>query len=156
MRWPDDHELTAALTQRPLATRRSRAVITSVTAITEQLQGPDGDAVVRQDGTLEHIMPLNWQRNWPLPDHAGANQKREDAIRMLGNLTLLHSAPHAKANTGGWPQKRYALAQSKLVINQPLAALWIWYEAAIRVRAAELAQIACQIRPKPQPAARLI
>ena len=146
LRWPDDHSVIAQLSNRPIAPGRAKAVIT---AIAEQRQGPNSDVSVRPDATLEHIMPRSWQRNWPLPDHANAPQERKDAIRMLGNLTLLHGVPNAQASNGAWAQKRYTLAQSDLAINRPLAELEQWDEAAISKRSAELAAVACQIWPKP-------
>ena len=153
LHWPDDHAVIAQLSHKPIATGRAKAVIT---AIAEQRQGPNSDVSVRPDATLEHIMPVSWRRNWPLPDHDNAQQERKDAIRMLGNLTLLHGVRNAKASNGDWPQKRYALAQSDLAINRPLAELEQWDEAAISKRSAELAAVACQIWPKPGPGMTLL
>ena len=149
LRWPDDAAVISRLSKAPLRLHEARAVIT---AIAEYRQGPNSDAVVNQDATVEHIMPRSWQRHWPLPEHPDAEQEREAAIGMLGNLTLLHGARNTQASNGGWPQKRDALSQSNLVINERLAQLEHWDEAAIMQRSLELAEIACKVWPKPQPA----
>ena len=153
LRWPDDQAVIAQLGHKPIAPGRAKTVIA---AIAEHWQGPNSDVSVRPEATLEHIMPVSWQRNWPLPDHDNAPQERKDAIRMLGNLTLLHGVRNAQASNGDWLQKRYTLAQSDLAINRPLAELEQWDEAAIRKRSAELAAVACQIWPKPGPSTTLL
>ena len=68
----------------------------------------------------------------------------------------MDGTPNARVNNGSWPQKRCALAQGNLKINQPLATLQRWDEGTIRERSRALAEIACQIWLKPQTAARLI
>ena len=151
--WPDDNAVVSHLSQKPLAESRSHPVIT---AIAEYLQGSDSDAAIHSNATLEHIMPRSWRSHWPLPDHNNAEQTRRDVINMLGNLTLLHGVPNARANNSGWPQKRHVLNQSDLSINRPLAKLEKWDEDNIRNRSKELAQIACKIWLKPQQGHRLI
>lgn len=148
------HAILRRLGEQSIPPGEAKAVIT---AIAQHWQGAKSDAVVRDDITLEHIMPRSWQRHWPLPDRPDAEKEREHAVQMLGNLTLLHGDYNALASNDGWQNKREALRQSHLAINAPLAKLERWDEAAIRARSQELARIACQIWPKPpEPAARLI
>lgn len=151
--WPDDDAILRRLGEQSIPPGEAKEVIT---AIAQHWQGAKSDVVVRDDATLEHIMPRSWQRHWPLPDRPDAEREREHAVQMLGNLTLLHGVKNAEASNDGWQYKRAALRQSDLAINAPLAKLERWDEAAIRARSQELARIACQIWPKPQPPARLM
>lgn len=86
--WPDNNAVVNHLSQKPLGESRSHPVIT---AIAEYLQGPNSDAAIHSDATLEHIMPRSWRSHWPLPDHPNAEHSRRDAINTLGNLTLIRT-----------------------------------------------------------------
>ena len=66
--WPNDRVLREHLATRPLAgtIRRRRMVLE---AIEEHMRGEKTERLVRTDNlTLEHVMPKNWQRHWPLPE----------------------------------------------------------------------------------------
>ena len=144
--WPDNREVVDHLSNNPLSPNRAHHIIK---AIAEHLESPAADTAVRNNSTLEHIMPQAWRKRWPLS--AGADpEERTKAVLMLGNLTLLHSGNNAQAGNGGWPEKRYALSRSNLTINRELAGLENWDESAIRERSKRLAEIACEIWPKPE------
>lgn len=151
--WPEDSAVMNQLTQDTITETRTYAVIK---AIAEYMEGPNSDTTIHNETTVEHIMPRSWQRNWPLPQRDNAEQERATAIRMLGNLTILHGRTNTQANNGDWEQKRRSFTQSNLKINEPLAKMSQWDEAAIRSRTEELAKIACQIWPKPEQTRHLI
>jgi len=95
--------------------------------------------------SVEHAMPQNWQKNWPLPpemDNEAGITERNERINRLGNLTLVTSALNSSLSDSEWSVKRAALAKhSQLLVNQLLCAQETWNDAAIDARSAELAEI---------------
>ena len=145
VRCPDDIEIINHLALEPIGITRHRAI---TQAIVEHMEGANV-----ADPTLEHIMPQQWQQHWPLPDpdDAPAETLRNISIEMLGNLTIIPSHENTLASNSKWDDKRQIFARSELTINRQLAAWDTWDESAIMERSKELAKIACQIWPKPQP-----
>ena len=153
LRWPDDEAVIRHLIEKPVPGRRAKEILT---VIADHLQGSESEVVISEALTLEHIMPVQWQRHWPPPHTPHTPDSRARANQTLGNLTLLHGAANNRASNSGWRQKRDTLAQSSLAMNRRLAELPRWDEAAIRRRTKELALIACQIWPKPYGTDRMI
>ena len=114
--------------------------------------------------TVEHIMPQNWEANWPLRDgskgmgfvelfdatetdpRAVATRKRMAAVQTLGNLTLLSSALNSAQSNLPWDQKRKEMAKHSLLpINQTLLDEPYWNEETILKRGDYLFQRALKI-----------
>ena len=146
LRCPDDIEIINHLSIEKVSLTRHRAI---TQAIAEHLQGSNAIP----DPTLEHIMPQQWKHYWPLPDpdDAPAEVLRNNSIGMLGNLTIIEGPENIQASNRKWDDKRLIFVNSELTINRQLAARDTWDESAIMERSKELAAIACQIWPKPQP-----
>ncbi len=94
--------------------------------------------------TLEHIMPRQWQDNWPLPSAASteARERREDKIHPLGNLTLTTTRLNVSLSNGPWEEKKIALGNhSTLLLNKDLLSNTSggWDEDAIEERGSRLA-----------------
>ena len=117
---------------------------------------------LRDDLTIEHILPESWTDEWSLPDGTrvpsdkltgmGEAQlkliaDREALKHTLGNLTLLTGASNASYSNDSFETKRRRLATSLLKENHEIASASEWNEEQIRQRAARLAQLALMVWP---------
>ena len=104
--------------------------------------------------TVEHVMPQEWTRHWPLPESENeelAELERTRLIHTLGNLTLVNRKLNPSLSNGPWVKKRDGLAEhSVLLLNSRLIGHEVWDEAAIRTRGMEASKIACRIWPIPE------
>jgi hypothetical protein len=107
--------------------------------------------------TIEHIMPQEWQPNWPLPDgskglsweelrnvaadnsRGEATLKRNTALHTIGNLTILTQKLNSSISNSDWKtKKKELLKHSLLPINQQLHEVEIWDEQTIARRSEDL------------------
>lgn len=169
--WPDDGEFSAALSGSnfyALARARQRAFFAG---IENHLRDDRAEAAApiraRWDYlNIEHVMPQKWQDHWPIADETDedAASKREQAINMVGNLTLTNGRLNAQMRHEAWPQKKPALQQKSTMlittasilsappgVDGEEATLWAsdWDEARISERSAYLARLALQVWPRP-------
>ncbi len=151
--WPNDRELYEHLITNPMrgATPRKKMVFE---AVEMHLRG--GDAEPLGDTaklTVEHIMPQKWQQNWPLlpnTDETEATENRDEAVKSIGNFTLITAKLNAKLSNNPWSEKRRTLNNhSSLFLNKQLlnGAPDVWDEAAIQERSKYLAKIIMEIWP---------
>ncbi len=94
--------------------------------------------------TLEHVMPRQWQQNWPLPSPASQEMRdrRDDRVHFLGNLTLTTNSLNSSLSNGPWEEKRAALDNhSTLLLNKRLLTAYHgdWDEDSIEARSHDLA-----------------
>lgn len=118
--------------------------------------------------TVEHIMPVSWEDNWPLPDgskgmkwfelqeakeddeRAIATRYRQQKINTIGNLTLVSQSLNSSMSNAPWSEKRKALKESSLLpLNLKLTNLQNWNESEIEARGKELFNFAREIWPSP-------
>ena len=150
--WPQDSTLLANLIDEPLRGTVGRQTMV-LEAIESHLRSDKTEAMSQGPLTREHIMPESWQRNWPLPDGANgeeAIQARDQAVKQLGNLTLVTGKLNSSLSNAPWDQKRETLANHttlrlnwKLLEDKPE----LWNEETIGERSLRLAQIAKEIWP---------
>ena len=157
--WPDDAEIKDALLRsglyRLLTRGRLRLVLEGIeeelrSSLSEQLDVPKGL-------TVEHIMPQQWQANWPLPeessDTADAESNRNRLIDTLGNLTLVTGRLNSSLSNAPWAQKRGTLqSHSNMSLNSELLSALQdtdWNEAAILDRSKRLADAFIKVWPGP-------
>jgi hypothetical protein len=118
--------------------------------------------------TLEHIMPQQWEDNWPLPDGskgltwqelfdrkegdpiADATRKRDTIVDTLGNLTLITQPLNTAISNSAWAEKKPELLKASLLpINLQLQPYDKWDEGTIEHRGKELFERATSIWPGP-------
>jgi hypothetical protein len=115
------------------------------------------------DLTIEHVMPVKWELNWPIPEEHQADpeaklkftQQRDQVVHTLGNLTLITGSLNPSLSNGSWQKKRPELAKySKLNLNRyfyPVHEgedpLLDWSEDSIRERGRVLFQAASSVWP---------
>lgn len=174
VRFPTDEELHAAISEREqyevIPTPRLRYILGEL----EKASRDAYDEVLglREDLTIEHVLPDKWAEYWSLPDGTrapadrvvGADDARHAAIgrrevlkNTLGNLTLL--TPSGNPRLGNKPfttiddvvkvSKREALRTSLLKMNHEIAAHAEWNEEKIVTRGSVLATRAVALWPAP-------
>ena len=126
--------------------------------------------------SVEHIMPRDWVKNWPLPNGLvptpqqtldaafataeddfplGRIVRRNRLLHSFGNLTLLTAPLNASVSNAAFVDKRSALEEhSLLILNREVCKKLTWDEDAIEARGKALFSIARQVWPLPaMPAA---
>ncbi len=172
VRFPTDEEFRNAVQTR---TQYSSIPTPRLAYVLRELERTSRDKYdetvgLRDDLTIEHVLPEKWAEHWPLPDGSRspmdyivtADDPRRPAImnrqvvkHTLGNLTLL--TPAGNPHLGNLPftttdavmgiSKRDALRASLLKMNQEIAACEEWNEVRIAERADRLADRAISIWP---------
>ncbi len=151
--WPNDRILEESLTTRPLRGNARRQTMV-LEAIELGLRTDKSESVIGTGGlTLEHIMPKAWdEKNWPLVSDnlSEARERRNEAVKELGNLTLVTQKLNSSISNGPWPEKKGNLHQhSTLFLNKILLddAPDNWDEDAILERSRLLARQIIRIWP---------
>jgi hypothetical protein len=115
--------------------------------------------------SIEHVMPLEWEKNWPLPDGAddGDLARRQSVVHSLGNLTLATQSLNSTLSNQGWAEKRHTLQSHSLarittgsILTSPKGVElsqdeWVatWDEYRIETRTMVLASHALDAWPRP-------
>ena len=156
-RWPHDDELADSLLARPLYGRvgrgRLRMVLSAVEDQTRRAKTFPPDSVLDPDGlSIEHIMPRRWQQHWGVGNESQEFiDRRESAIDVIGNLTLVNSGLNSSISNGPWSMKRTAIAEnSTLLINKDVTVVDTWDETAIEQRGNRLLNTITVIWPRPR------
>ena len=152
--WPNDRMLREDLVAKPMpgnATRKRMVLEAIEVHLRGQMAEPLGDT---SKLTVEHIMPQQWRSNSPLPTEipisVEAEEARDEAIKLIGNLTLTTGKLNARLSNGPWREKRTELSKhSSLFLNKQLLdkAPEVWEEESIDGRSRELAEIIVKIWP---------
>jgi uncharacterized protein with ParB-like and HNH nuclease domain len=165
VRFPTDQEFEASILNRAvyqaLAQYKIRAVLEAIDQNQADLKSENLE--LPNDLTIEHVMPVKWAPNWPIPEEHLTDpeaklkfiQQRDDAVHTLGNLTLITGSLNPSLSNGSWQKKRPELAKySKLNLNRyfypvyegedPLAE---WNENAITRRGELLFESARKVWP---------
>jgi hypothetical protein len=165
VRFPTDEEFKANILNRPiyqaLAQYKIRAVLEAIDQV--QADRKSENLELPNDLTIEHVMPVKWELNWPIPEEHQADpeaklkftQQRDQVVHTLGNLTLITGSLNPSLSNGSWQKKRPELAKySKLNLNRyfyPVHEgedpLLDWSEDSIRERGRVLFQAASSVWP---------
>ena len=112
--------------------------------------------------SIEHILPQQWKKFWPLPDGrpapadltTGVDEAMNTAILIrsktlhtLGNLTLITVPGNSTASNSAFEGKKAWLRKSLLALNLEILEKTGWDETFIRVRGGDLADLAIKIWP---------
>src|SRR5262249_9989579 len=106
-RWPADEEFRSAWLGRPVYRELTRGRVRVVLEALERgLHTEKSERVQFESGlTIEHVMPQEWQEHWPPPNDAPseeAEQRRDQLIHTLGNLTLVTRKLNPSMSNRGW------------------------------------------------------
>ncbi len=150
--WPNDSMLHENLVGTPLRGTVGRQTMV-LEAIESHLRSDKTEVMSQVPLTREHIMPESWQRNWPLPDRASGDEAtigRDQAVKELGNLTLVTGKLNASLSNAPWHQKKITLKKhTTLRLNWDLLEdpSDIWNEETIRERSGDLAKVVTKLWP---------
>lgn len=156
-RWPKDDEVRQAWLEDPLGKSLPRSRVEMVIlALEDQARSNKTERIggIEDKLTIEHLMPRQWERHWPLPDGLDpdeAGTARSRVIQTIGNLTLLTKNLNPSVSNAAWAKKREAILEhSVLKLNNKLGKEAVWNEVAIRRRGEELFELARAVWPRPK------
>jgi hypothetical protein len=155
-RWPSDEEVKQAWLNNPLyrglVKKRTRMVLEALeyasrTGKTEKL-------IIDEKLTVEHLMPQEWEKHWPLPDARNSDDDpqgvRDRIIHTFGNLTLLTKKLNPAVSNGPWTKKRDQITKHSILrLNNVLADHEEWNERLIRKRGETLLKSFKDTWPRP-------
>lgn len=144
---PDDDELRKSLTSMPIYQKLYRSRIRMILeAVEDSKRGwtvgnssKAGSQVPRGIFAIEHIMPQKWESHWPL--ESSTEQKRNDSIHLIGNLTLLTSKLNGSVSNSAWALKKKELHKHDvLLMNKEIEEIGseTWDEEVIATRTQSL------------------
>jgi hypothetical protein len=167
-KWPDDTVFQASFTRRNtyMELKPIHRVTVVLKAIEDSLRNKKSEKILIQSPlTIEHIMPQNWEKTWPLSDgsfvkeriarivegiHNPEAAERDSLLHTFGNLTLLTQPLNSSISNGSWEGKRPEIwRRSALEINRILQDKQTWDTKAINERANILFDEAKDIWPYP-------
>ena len=154
-RWPTDEEFKKAWMQldfyKRLKKSKTRMILESIEM---SLRTPKTEAITFDEKlTIEHIMPVEWERHWPIKgdddvETERLSRRRNTFIHRIGNLTLLTKSLNPAVSNGSWQKKRDGLKPSVLLLNQDLKDLKdgnVWSETHIENRSETLFEVAVNL-----------
>ena len=150
--WPRDPQLFDNLIGSPLRITIGRQTMV-LEAIELRLRTDRTEDIGQAPLTREHVMPESWPRYWPLPegqDSEEAAEARNQAVREIGNLTLVTGRLNSSLSNEAWEKKKETLGKhTALRLNWELLqnAPETWDEAAIHERSRKLAEMVAEIWP---------
>lgn len=163
--WPSDEVFSQAwMTKNAYAMLNNPKIVFILSRLSQSYQTSKVEKInVNGPLTVEHLMPRNWIEHWPLQDgsrglinpwtaieeekpRADATQRRQSAVQIFGNLTLITGNLNSAISNGSWTSKRGAITDNSLLpINLQLHKYADWDEATIDQRGRELLSRALKI-----------
>lgn len=154
-RWPGEGEFKHSWTGRPLYNLLRRQRLNLILESLERSLHTDftEDVEIKRKLTIEHLMPQEWRKHWPLPVEGSPDEmegNRNRLIHTIGNLTLLTEKLNPSVSNSGWSTKRDGIKKrSILMLNKQLDDYSSWSEKEIEARADQLFTLAAKIWPSP-------
>lgn len=156
-RWPDDDEFSKSWLHLNFYKSLKRAKLRIILeAMEPELRDKKTEVLpLPKDLTIEHLMPREWEKHWPLPQDATdlktAAEQRDSLVNTIGNLTLLTKELNPSVSNGPWQKKRDSILKYSLLnLNRSLPESW--NEPLIEKRTATLLEVARRIWPRVQAA----
>lgn len=158
-RWPDDEEFREKWMETPFSKKISkghqRIILEALEDASRSTKAEEME--ITEKLTIEHLMPREWERHWPLrPSRSDSRstkeqfRAREEYTQRIGNLTLLSKALNPAISNGPWEKKSVAIQKhSLLALNKYFATVTTWNEAQIDRRSKSLFTLAKRIWPHP-------
>jgi uncharacterized protein with ParB-like and HNH nuclease domain len=141
-RWPDDQEFKKAWNSEPIYRSISRPRLRIILlALDSGLGTPKTESYyLREDLTVEHLLPEHWETHWPLLKKDESAEKRMERIQYrdllkhnIGNLTFLTGSLNPAVSNGTFKnKKREILKHSMINLNRFLQDTNEWNESVSR------------------------
>lgn len=154
--WPDDSTFSMNWLNRKLYNDMPSIRLQFILKRIEQAKrsAKNEDIHIKSLLTVEHIMPVEWETHWPLPDGRMSKSdldrllenepdptadKRDQMIHTIGNLTLVTQPLNSSLQNSGWNLKQPGITrQSGLSLNREFLDYPEWNEVKIEERGREL------------------
>ena len=153
--WPSDETVTVSLMSSPLYRLLTRGRLRLVLeGVESQLRSAKAEQLdVPKNLTIEHLMPLGWETNWPLLDGVDEGLSRENRNRIvhtIGNLTLVNQKLNSSLSNAPWESKRDELSSnSVMALNTELRYESQWNEESILARSRRMSKLIAECWPGP-------
>lgn len=160
-RWPSNNEFREAWLNVPIyhAINRPRLRMILV-ALDKGLEASKTEPYVLKDNlTVEHLMPQLWKDHWPIPEIDGESyeeknlrmERRNQLIQTIGNLFYLTKSLNPYVSNGPFDKKKKSILEhSAININRTfLANADTWSEDRILERSERLFDVALKTWPGP-------
>jgi hypothetical protein len=154
-RWPTDEEFGRAFVHRPAYDVIRRAIVAKLLDSLERAMVNKFNDEIEIKGRLsiEHVMPQEWKRYWPLEDSSEeAVERRELVLQSIGNLTLVTPEFNTALSNREFKVKKKEIGKTSLLrLNQYFWAEDIqgWDEKSIGRRSRYLFDMARKRWPHP-------
>jgi len=154
--WPIDSDFRASWLSEPLYRGRRARVRMILEALEARARtSKTEDVSFKKQLTVEHLMPQNWKRLWPLPadvPELQADRRRSSLVHTIGNLALLTQELNSGVSDADWKTRLPEILKfSVLTLNEELRSIPQWSEDEIERRAIRLFELARSIWPHPDP-----
>ena len=170
--WPTDAAFVVGLMNRNLYLDLVRARLRTLLVglenhlITRRAEPTLPHKAASKSLTIEHVMPISWEENWPLPSDALDEdiERRNASIHRLGNLTLVTQSLNSTLSNQAWDAKRHTLQTHSLARLTTASILtypdgvegftqdeWVTTWNEIRIHHRESALIKCALEAWPRP-----
>jgi hypothetical protein len=115
--WPDDDEVRQELLTRNMYRRQARSRM-MLEAVEDHFRGwrksnqstQGNPQVGRMRYTIEHIIPQEWVKHWPLKDGV-AESERNRNVQLFGNLSLVTKKLNSALSNATWGTKKDILVE---------------------------------------------
>ena len=160
--WPGDEVVLRYLTEEPVYRKLARAKLRMILEGVEDhrrgfspgsLKTLSEQPVVRNECSIEHVMPQDWVKNWPGEEFDEDGVSRNDLVHRLGNLVLVTQSLNSTVSNGPWAEKKKALsAHATLLTTQDLLAESVseWDIEGIKRRSRQIAEEIVEIWTVPE------
>ena len=160
--WPGDEVVLRYLTEEPVYRKLARAKLRMILEGVEDhrrgfspgsLKTLSEQPVVRNECSIEHVMPQDWVKNWPGEEFDEDGVSRNDLVHRLGNLALVTQSLNSTVSNGPWAEKKKALsAHATLLTTQDLLAESVseWDIEGIKRRSRQIAEEIVEIWTVPE------
>ena len=149
-RWPTDQHVKSALRETGAKHPRLISYILYRIELIKRANSPLAYTKLSLDGLrIEHIMPTNWEKTWPLPmdlyDLHQAKRERDNSVQSIGNLTLATANYNKDMSNCPFSEKKVLLRDSSIIMNREIFLFDKWDVAQIREREEDLFRCFCKI-----------
>jgi len=156
--WPSDETVAdnfrTSRVYRLLTRGRLRLVLEGIESRLRSRSGKSEQPEVPRNLTIEHLMPVSWGTNWPLPNGTNPTidaERRNRMVHTIGNLTLVNQRLNSTLSNGPWNVKRNELMKfSVMNLNSELSDEQHWDEDTILVRSNRMSQMFVEHWPGPK------
>lgn len=109
-KFPNDGDLKLAFLNSALSNQNAREILYLIALYQKASPMADVSKLSLSSYSVEHMMPVKWQQNWPIPNMDEQKKAiRDKTLTTLGNLTLVTKRLNSKLSNDPWAEKKKTL-----------------------------------------------